>query len=163
MAYWAVARTQPQREEFAVRMLAIKGFRDTYLPRIRGGVRSRGRPAADAPLFVNYLFVAIVDRWWEANYCPGVIRLLFDGERPAKVRDGVVEAIRAREVNGFVVLPEAPGRLKAGDRVRVIHGPFTGLPGLYAGMSSRDRVRVLLSLFGSTRPVMMPAADIEAV
>jgi transcription antitermination factor NusG len=62
-----------------------------------------------------------------------------------------------------VVLPEPPGRLKAGDRVRVIHGPFAGLPALYYGQSSRARVRVLLQLLGSARPVAMQAADIEAV
>lgn len=162
MAYWAVCRTECGRERFAVQMLALRGFRETYLPRIKGGIRSRGRPAANVALFPNYLFVAIVDVWWDAAHCPGVVTLLRDGIQPAKVRNGVVEAIKARELNGFVVLPERSG-FKAGDKVRVIHGPFTGLPGLYAGQSAKDRVRVLLTLFGASRQVTMAAIDIEAV
>jgi transcriptional antiterminator RfaH len=164
MGYWACARTEPSREDFAVKMLAIKGFRNTYLPRIKAARRLRhNRMTSDVPLFANYLFLVIEDHFYEAMWCPGVARLLLDGDRPAKVRDGVIEALKAREVNGFVKLPEPPGQFKAGDKVRVIHGPFTGLPGLYAGQSAKDRVRVLLTLFGSSRPVMMMRVDIEAV
>jgi hypothetical protein len=38
MTYWAVARTQPQREQFAIKMLAIRSFTETYLPCIRARV-----------------------------------------------------------------------------------------------------------------------------
>jgi transcription antitermination factor NusG len=164
MAYWAVARTQPNREDFAIKMLAIKGFPETYLPLIKERIpRKKSRFSLfEGPMFRNYLFVALEEFWWDADHCPGVARLLMDGVRPAKVRDGVVEALKAREVNGYVKLPEPPGQLRTGDKVRVIHGPFTGPPGLYAGQSAKDRVRVLLTLFGSTRPVTMRAIDIEA-
>jgi hypothetical protein len=100
MGYWAVARTQPQREEFAIKMLAIRGFQETYLPLIKERVpRKKSRVTIiEGPLFANYLFIALGDFWWDAHHCPGVVRLLLDGIRPAKVRDGVVEALKAREV-----------------------------------------------------------------
>jgi transcriptional antiterminator RfaH len=167
MGFWAVARTQPNREDFAIKMLAIKGFPETYLPLIKEKIpHEKSRfTRVEGPMFKNYLFLVIEDRFWDAMKCPGISRLLMDGIRPAKVRDGVVEALKAREVNGYVKLPGLPGldALKAGDRVKIIHGPFAGLPAFYAGQSSRDRVKVLLTLLGSSRPVTMASADIEAI
>jgi hypothetical protein len=58
------------------------------------------------------------------------------GAVPAKVPDRIIGELRERERGGVVQLPqlpEAPG-LRAGDRVRVLGGPFQGHLGLYAGM-----------------------------
>jgi transcriptional antiterminator RfaH len=164
MSYWAVCRTEPQREMFAVKMLAIRGFTLTYLPLVKAR-KTRHWTAGAAPLFKNYLFIGLEEFWWEAAHCPGVVKLLRDGERPARVRDGVVEAIRAREDgSGLVVLPKPPDRrFKAGDAVKVVHGPFTGLLALYVGQSNCARVRVLMHLLGAPRVTTMLAGEIEAV
>jgi hypothetical protein len=57
--------------------------------------------------------------------------------------------IRRREVPGAIELPKLPG-MKPGDRVCVSGGPFAGHLGLYAGMTGRQRVEVLLMLLGGT-------------
>jgi transcriptional antiterminator RfaH len=164
MAYWTVARTEPHRERFAIQMLAVRGFKETYLPLIKARRRVRNHQTTDTvPMFQNYLFLLLGDFFWDAKNCPGIARLLLDGDRPAKVPDRVIDDLRSREKHGLVVLPEPPGQFKAGDRVRIVHGPFTGLPAFYAGQSSRERVRVLLTLLGSSRPVTMQVTDIEAV
>ena len=62
-----------------------------------------------------------------------------DGERPAKVPDRDIAALRSHERDGFVVLPKQPklfSDFHLGDRLRVLSGPFSGHFGLYAGMSS---------------------------
>jgi transcription antitermination factor NusG len=51
--------------------------------------------------------------------------------------------------------------MKAGDRVRVLGGPFQGHLGLYAGMRSHARVEVLLALLGSQQRVTLPQGSIE--
>jgi transcription antitermination factor NusG len=162
--YWAVCRTECGREQFAVKMLAIRGFKETYLPLIKAR-KTRYQQTGAAPLFKNYLFIGLEDFWWDAAWCPGVAKMLMDGIKPAKVRPGVVEAIRAREDgSGLVVLPKPPDRrFKAGDRVMVIKGPLAGIPGLYAGQSNCTRVRVLLHLLGAPRMTTMLAGEIEAV
>jgi transcription antitermination factor NusG len=40
-----------------------------------------------------------------------------------------------------------------GTKVRITAGPFGGMSGLYAGMSTRERERVLLHVLGGQRPV----------
>jgi transcriptional antiterminator RfaH len=82
------------------------------------------------------------------------------GDRPEQVPDRILDEIQRREVRGAVELPKLPG-MKAGDRVRVLGGPFKGFAGLYHGMSGRQRVEVLLSILGGQRSVTLPRSDIE--
>ncbi len=84
-----------------------------------------------------------------------------DGVSPARVADSVIDEIRSRERNGLVELPKR--RLRAGDAVRIWRGPFAGHLALYAGVSSRERVAVLLSLLGAQRRLLLAEKDIEAV
>jgi hypothetical protein len=56
--YWAVCRTECGREMFAVKMLALRGFKETYLPLIKAR-KTRHWTADAAPLFKKkYLFGA---------------------------------------------------------------------------------------------------------
>ena len=89
----------------------------------------------------------------------GVIRLLMDGDRPARVADTIIDDIRAREVGGIVRLPKPPP-FRSGDRVRVLRGPFEGHFGLYDGMAPHERVYVLLSLLGTQVRTEMSGADV---
>jgi transcription antitermination factor NusG len=51
--------------------------------------------------------------------------------------------------------------MKAGDRMRVLGGPFQGQLGLYAGMKPHERVEVLLALLGGQQRVTLPRSSIE--
>jgi transcriptional antiterminator RfaH len=134
------------------------GF-EIYAPRIRAPRTARCQDPR--PLFPGYAFVLIVLQWHAVKRTPGVVRLVTNGGTPAKVPDAVIEDLRRRERNGLVQLPE-PRRFRAGDRVRVTHGPLLGLEGLVAGKRASDRVEVLLSLLGRARAVL-PIADVEPV
>ena len=64
--------------------------------------------------------------------------------------------------HGFIKLPEAPPppirrKIAIGAKVRIRSGPFGGMSGLYAGMSTKDREKILLNLLGSQRPVLVPS------
>ena len=160
MAFWAAAQIHSQRERLAVQHLTLFGF-ETWLPRIRERRIIRGRRQIVTPaLFPGYIFVVIKLQWSAARCCPGVIRLVMDGDRPARVPDQIIEALKEQEVDGFVKLPEPPPRLAPGGRVRVTSGPFRGYLGLLAGMAPRDRVIVLLSLLGGRQRVILPERDV---
>ena len=103
----------------------------------------------------------IVLQWHVIKRTPGVVRLVSDGGVPARVPDAVIEDLRRRERHGLVQLPELR-RFRAGDRVRVTHGPLLGLEGLVAGTRPSHRVEVLLSLLGRAR-ALLPVADVEPV
>jgi transcription antitermination factor NusG len=150
--YWTVAVAMSQREDLVRHHLDRAGF-ETYVPKIKDGKRS-------APLFPGYLMVRVVVRWYPVRWCPGVLRLLMDGERPARLRDAVVDEIKGREVRGFVKLPKPP-TLQEGQPVRVITGTFAGRTAIYAGMSGAQRERVLLDLLGQSVTVTMPVGSVE--
>jgi transcriptional antiterminator RfaH len=85
---------------------------EVYLPRIRA---QKLKPAA---LFPGYAFVLIELQWHAARWSPGVLRLVLDGDRPAKVPDQVIAELKGRERGGLVELP-TPRSLCPGDRVRI--------------------------------------------
>jgi transcription antitermination factor NusG len=159
MGYWTVARTAPNRENFAESELDRRGF-EVYAPRIAERIARRGRKiTVERPLFAGYIFVVIEVGWYDAHWCPGITRLLLsvDGS-PAKVPVAVVAGLKARERSGLIVLPRRPPFLP-GDRVRVIRGPLAGLSGLYQGQRSHERVAILLAALGR---VEIAAGDVAA-
>ena len=159
MAFWACAQLIPGHERMALHCLErVAGF-EVYAPRIRAPRTARNKDPR--PLFPGYAFVLIVLQWHEVRRTRGVVRLVTDGGVPARVPDAVIAELRARERNGLVQLPELR-RFRAGDRVRVLHGPLIGLEGLVAGTRPSQRVEVLLGLLGRARAVL-PIADVEPV
>jgi transcriptional antiterminator RfaH len=162
MTYWAAARIEPRREALAQYCLRLAGF-VIYVPRLRERRIVRGRKIEICPLlFPGYLFVQIELQWHAARWAPGTLGLIMNGAGPAHVPDRMITEIRARERGGLIELPKPRG-LQAGDRVRVTHGPFTGLAGLYASMNGHERVAVLLQLLGGQTRVTLSRGDVEAV
>ena len=152
MSYWWVVQTESQREHLARLLLMRHGFL-TYAPRIK----HRGRIAL---LFPTYLFVGAAERFYPILWTPGVVRLLMCGDHPAYLDGSIVDAIHAKERNGFVKLPTPSPRLKKGQNVRISKGSFCGQIGLYDGMSSHERARVLLELLGRKVMVDLKESDI---
>src|SRR5215831_3020579 len=156
--YWACARLESRREALATHCLALAGF-TVYLPRLRERRLVRGRRIeVSPPLFPGYAFVAIALQWHGARWCAGVRDLIMDGAAPARVPDGIIAEIRARETGGLI---ELPPRLKRGDPVRILRGPFREQLALYQGQNGHERVAVLLSLLGGQHRVTLPRADVE--
>ena len=154
VSFWACAQLHPNRARLARLLLEERGY-EIYVPMVR---ESRKRIAA---LFPGYLFLLVTLQWSPARWCPGVIRLVMDGEHPAHVPPDVLEGIRERERNGIVVLPrQGP---QPGDRVRIVRGPFIGHLAVYAGMSAHERVAVLLQILGSQQRVTLAQRDVEAI
>jgi transcription antitermination factor NusG len=151
---WWVVQTESQREHI-VRVLLMRLRYETYIPRIKH--RSR-----IAPLFPSYLFVRSAERWYPVRWTDHVVRVLMSGDQPAQLPEATMASIRKQEVGGFVKLPSPP-RLRKGQPVRVIRGSFEGLLAIHQGMSSRERVWVLLNLMGQQVPVELPSRDLEPV
>jgi transcriptional antiterminator RfaH len=162
VSYWAVARLEPNRERLAVHCLTLAGY-EPYMPRLRERRLSPGRRLVEVqrPLFPGYCFLTVAAQWYSARWSIGVIGLIMDGIRPAKVADAVIEEIKARERGGLVELPHrAPFR--QGEAVRVTQGPFAGHLGLFAGMRPHERILVLLALLGGHQRVELARGDVEA-
>jgi transcriptional antiterminator RfaH len=161
MAFWCAAQLQPQRDGLALHCLAAAGYQ-VYAPRLRERRTVHGRAVVRTPLlFPGYLFVLIELQWHAARWAPGVVRLVLNNGTPAAVPDGVINMLRKRERDGLIELPRPP-KFRPGDRLRVLHGPFAGHIGLYAGMKPRERVEVLLAILGGAQRVTLPMDAVEA-
>jgi transcription antitermination factor NusG len=152
-AYWACALLEAHREKTALRFLTLAGY-ETYCPWL-------SVKRSIVPLFPGYCFVLIADRgWWAARWSIAVRNIVRGaGDKPACVPDLVISGLRAREKNGLVQLPQKP-ELRRGDQVRITRGPFATHLAIYAGMKSRERVEVLLTLLGSEQRVELSRRDI---
>jgi transcriptional antiterminator RfaH len=114
------------------------------------------------PLFVGYLFIHIVDQWHCLLGTHGVIGLIRSGDVPARIRDDEIVRIRAAETkDGVIVLPLT--KFQPGEKVRITRGAFVDRVGLYAGMSARDRVRVLFQMFEREVSIELSERDLAAV
>ncbi|MDB3952632.1 transcriptional activator RfaH [Alphaproteobacteria bacterium] len=115
MTSWYVVYTHQGSERLAEGHLKRQGF-ETYLPLYRKITRHARRVAEiTAPLFPRYIFVAIdvsAQRWHSINGTFGVNHLVAMGERPVALPAGVVDEIRAREVDGGLVKLEQPPPLQ---------------------------------------------------
>jgi transcriptional antiterminator RfaH len=167
MAQWSAVRLQPYWERPVLNELARAGF-ETYCPRILQYRRlpNGAKVQATPLLFPGYVFILIVQQWHVGRYTPGVIGLIMDGERPARVPNSVIGELRSREHNGLIMLPKKP-RLAPGaefqinDRLRIRDGPLRGLFGLFAGMAPHDRIMVLMQILGASRPVEFGIGDVS--
>jgi transcriptional antiterminator RfaH len=145
---WAVLLTQPNRERTALTHVERQGF-TAWLPRVRSVVVRRGlKVEAVEPLFPRYLLVQIVDAWHCLLSTTGVSGLLRDGDQPAFIRQNEFDALRARELDGLVVLDASPPRFVRGDAVRIGEGPFAGHRAIFDGMTGLERCCALFSLCG---------------
>jgi transcription antitermination factor NusG len=166
MAIWSAVRLQPYRQQLALSELARAGF-ETYAPRILRCRHAKGRKIETMPLlFPGYIFVLIVLQWHAARFAPGVIGLIMDGERPARVPDAVIDGLRSRDRNGVITLPKKPEPgsrvdFQSGERLRIRTGPLRGLFGLYAGQAPHDRIMVLMQILGASRPIEFAVGDVS--
>ena len=163
---WYVVQTHPHAEATASRHLQRQGF-ETYLPRYRKRRRhARRLETVVAPLFPRYLFVAVdmsTQRWLSIRSTIGVTRLVSNGDRPAVVPTSIFEALKRREdANGFIQLDRYP-LFSPGDKVCVLAGSFQDCLGLYEGMSSGERVAILLELLGRKVRVTLNSELVAAV
>jgi transcriptional antiterminator RfaH len=150
-AAWYLVRTKPHAETKTECSIKDKGFL-TYLPVCRKTRRhARKVEQVKAPLFPQYLFVAIdwQDRHWRfIDREIGGASLVRNGNEPAPVPLAVIKALKDREVDGgYIKLDEPTSRFAPGDRVRVVDGVFAEHVGLFVD-EANQRVAVLLSMWG---------------
>ena len=167
---WYVIQVRPGDEALALKNLTNQDFRP-FLPLIRV---QRGKLIVKTSMFGNYMFVELDrdnERWQAVWSTRGVIRMLgASAQKPTPLREGVVEAlIQVQENNEFGVVidfgPRLNGRLDPlsdNAPVQILNGPMAG----YAGLVAADqgaRVRVLLSLFGREREIIVERKNLREI
>jgi transcription elongation factor/antiterminator RfaH len=164
--HWYAVQTKPRQEDRVRDWLSRRGTLSVFLPKVEHLRRRRSRRVTVVePLFPSYLFVRMTlepAAWYTVKWTPGVKHVVCTGEIPTPVPREAMQLLRERYREGDV-LRWVPV-FRAGEPVRIVHGPLSGLDGILERPCSRgDRVRVLLSLLGGMTPVEVDVTDIEAV
>lgn len=162
---WFVTHTHPHAEAKATHHLTRQGF-EVYFPRyLKRRRHARRVTTVVAPLFPRYLFVAVdmaAQRWRSIHSTIGVARFVCNGDEPAAVPAGIVEALKRREgADGFVTL-DSRARFRAGDKIRILDGAFADCLGLFEGLSERERVTILLDLLGRKVRIVLDETMVAA-
>lgn len=162
---WFAVMTKPRAEAEAHLCLTRQGF-ETLFPRIRRTVRAAsGMVIRTESLFPRYVFIhsdPSLQSLAPVRSTRGVTTIVRFGGEPACVPDTVIDQIRSRiDVHdGFVRL--AVPELAPGTKVRINEGPFSGLDAIFASAYGEDRVRLLLTMLGSEREVVLPRSILGA-
>lgn len=159
---WVAINSHPHREHIALENLTRQGF-EAYCPMIQRQVR-HARRITDVrrPLFPSYLFARInlAHRWRPILSTFGVRTLVRFGDHPSFVENGLIESLRAREVDGVIVKPSETYRV--GQQVRMRGGPFDGLVATIIDMDEKDRLMVLMDLLNQGVKVKVTASSVSA-
>ncbi len=154
--FWYAVCCKPRQEAVAEENLLRQDFH-VYLPRIRIRRRRRGQWIdAVEVLFPRYLFIRIDPL--QRNMAPvrstrGAVGLVRFGGQPAVVPDEVIDALLQCQDPTSGLHQENRTPFSAGDRIRLVEGPFAGMEAVFAEPDGEKRVIVLLELLGKTNQV----------
>ncbi len=153
---WLAVCCKPRQEAVAEENLLRQGFH-VYLPRICVRKRRRGQwNDAVEVLFPRYTFIR-VDPLRHSTAAVrstrGVVGLVRFGGQPAVVPDAVMDALRQREDAASGLHQDNRPLFCAGESVRLVDGPLTGMEGVFTQQDGDKRVFVLLEMLGQANRV----------
>ena len=159
---WYVLHTKSRFENVVQEGLVKKNL-DVFLPKIKVQSKRRDRRLMiKVPLFPGYLFVRTdlsAPRHLEIVKTVGAVRLIGTKDGPVPVPDDTVASL---QIMVSTELPVSTGsRLRKGDRVVVVSGPFAGVTGTFVRYRGKQRVVVNIDALGQYAGVEVDENDVE--
>ena len=152
MKNWFVLQTKPLKEQIVAELLGKAGL-DIYYPRIRD---DDGRPHSFFPCYEFVLF-NYPSEYNLVRYTRGVRRVVGNEHGPIPLEAAVIDEIRAREKDGFIILEDDLGPPEPGDLIEVVKGPLRGLKGIFSRTASGEqRVAILLNYVNFQGSAVVP-------
>jgi len=125
-------------------------------------IKNGKRHPVERKVFPGYVLVEMVmndDSWYVVRNTPGVTSFVGSGNKPTPLTDGEVKQI-LRQIK--LDAPKYRVAFQKGEAVRVTDGPFTDLHGVVDEVNpERNKVKVLVSIFGRETPVELDFLQIE--
>jgi transcription elongation factor/antiterminator RfaH len=159
---WYVVHTK-SRHENVVNDGLLKKSMEVFLPKVTVRSKRRDRKLMiRVPLFPGYLFVKTdlqPHSHLEIVKTFGAVRLIGTKQGPVPVSADTIESLK------IMVSSDQPittgYRLKKGDRVMVVDGPFAGVIGTFVRYRGKERVIVNVEALGQFAGVEVDEEDIE--
>ncbi|MBT8364535.1 MAG: UpxY family transcription antiterminator [Deltaproteobacteria bacterium] len=161
---WYVLHTKSRHEKVVNEGLLKKSI-EVYLPLVTVRSKRRDRKLMiRVPLFPGYLFVKTdlhPHTHLEVVKTAGAVRLLGNKKGPLAVADETIASLQIMVESNH---PVTTGhRLKTGDSVMVVHGPFAGVVGTFVRYGGKGRVIVNIEALGQYAAVEVDEEDIEFI
>jgi transcription antitermination factor NusG len=140
---WHVVYTRPKAERKVALSVSELGI-ESYLP-LQTVVRqwSDRKKRMVVPLFPNYVFVKVNDVKRIQLFCiKELVKFVSIDNKPVVIRENEIDAIRNVLQENSDVSSEEYFDFKYGTKVRVAHGPFTGLGGTIVMKKGKTRLVV---------------------
>lgn len=154
MDAWYCVMAKPRQEQFAKTHLIRQGM-EAFLPMLKTrNIRHRNERWSVGPLFPRYLFVrpGAIEAFTCIRSTLGVASIVSFGGKAAEVPLKIIESIRQRCVEDFVVLEESG--FHKGEPVSIVGGPYEGMRAIFDAETPREeRVIILLEIMASVAKV----------
>ncbi|MCD6497269.1 MAG: transcription termination/antitermination protein NusG [Deltaproteobacteria bacterium] len=126
-------------------------------------VRKGQKRTSSRRFYPGYLFVQMIlnkETWHLVKATPKITGFL-GGQNPSPVPEREITKITEQVAEG-TARPQAKISLEENDSVRVTDGPFSGFSGVVEKvMPEKQKVRVLVSIFGRSAPVELDFVQVE--
>jgi transcriptional antiterminator NusG len=127
-------------------------------------VKDGKRRIAKKKVFPGYVLVEMLmddDSWYVVRNTPGVTGFVGSGSKPLPLQDREVKAI-LRQLGDET--PKFRITYQKGSSVRINSGPFMDFSGIVDEiLPEKEKVRVLVSIFGRETPVELDFAQVEKI
>ena len=127
-------------------------------------VKDGKRRIAKKKVFPGYVLVEMVmddDSWYVVRNTPGVTGFVGSGSKPLPLQDKEIKSILRQLVDET---PKFRITYQKGSSVRINSGPFMDFSGIVDEiLPEKEKVRVLVSIFGRETPVELDFAQVEKI
>jgi transcriptional antiterminator NusG len=127
-------------------------------------IKDGKRRIAKKKVFPGYVLVEMImddDSWYVVRNTPGVTGFVGSGAKPLPLQDREVKAI-LRQLGDET--PKFRITYQKGSAVRINSGPFMDFSGVVDEiLPEKEKVRVLVSIFGRETPVELDFAQVEKI
>ena len=159
---WYVLHTRSRFENKVNEGLERKS-KEAFLPKVLVRSKRRDRKIMiRVPLFPGYIFVKTdldpVDQL-DIVKTVGIVRFIGNRSGPLPVPDEAIESLKVMVSTDLDITTGT--RLKKGDRVIVVNGPFTGISGTFSRHRGQGRIVVNIEALGQFAAVEVDEEDIE--
>ena len=159
---WFVLQFKPNSHHQAIKNLNQQGF-ETFLPFHSNTSRKATRfISTTKPLFPGYMFIKfdrVETEWHKINNTYGVSRLITFNSILKSIPNKFVDNLMKRYDTSGKLLPMQ--KLKKGDLVKVLEGPFANFIATIETYETDDRIWILMDLMGRKTKIQTPSDTLQ--
>jgi len=159
---WYLVMTKLHKDAYAEEQLKNQGY-SVYRPLIKKKAKTK---IVKKSLFPRYIFIQLdknIDNWAAVSSTRGVLNIVRFGNNFAEISDEAISILKENEVLHMESSLDIKC-LKAGEKVIINHGPFSGFEGLFERYKKGcDRVIILFNMLNKMASLTLAVEHVKKV